>query len=163
VADVEVRPGETSTVTFSGYVVTVRVRWPADLAPGKNLRVDVGMETSAQPPLLRPPAEIAKDPQALAQWLASPEVRALAKVSRPYGFVEGADGVWTAEGVRAGADYVLRAAAGDRAATNGSPPIAYGETSVTLPAEPASGTIDAGEVVLQGIKAVPVRVWVGPR
>ena len=30
VAEVEVRPGETSTVTFGGYVVTVRLRWPAD-------------------------------------------------------------------------------------------------------------------------------------
>ena len=156
-ADVEVRPGETSTVTFSGYVVTVRVRWPADLAPGKGTRVGVVIGT----PHPEPTAAIIHDPQALAQWVQSPEVRAMATSARQYQFVERADGVWTAEGVQAGAAYRVEAGVLDEAATNGSPPIAYGRMSVTIPAEPATGSLDAGEVVLQRISSPPVRVTVG--
>ena len=156
VAEVEVRPGETSPVTFGGYVVSVRLRWPADLVPGKSTRVGVVIHT----PGPEPPAAIFQDPQALAQWVQSPETRALANSVRQYEFVERADGVWTAEGVQAGVSYLVEARAGDGAATNGAPPIAYGRMSVTVPAEPVAGSIDAGELVLQRIKSAPVRVRV---
>jgi hypothetical protein len=157
-ASVEVRPSETSTVNLGGYVVSVRLRWPADLAPDENTRVGVVIGT----PGPEPPAAIIQDPQALAQWVQSPEVRAMAGNARHYEFVERADGVWTAEGVPAGAAYRLEAWARDKAATNGVPPIAYGRMSVTVPAQPVTGTLDAGELVLQKVTSNPVRVTIGP-
>ncbi len=149
VADVEVRPGETSYVTPGGYVVSVRLRWPADFTPGKGTQVRAFMHTPAP----KPPAGIIRDPQALSQWSLSPEVQAQMRTVRRCDFVQGADGSWTAEGAQAGTSYVLQATAGSEAATNRPPAlIAYGQKSVTVPAEPATGSLDAGELVLERAK-----------
>ena len=147
-AEVEVRPGEISTVTSGGYVVNVRVRWAPDLAPGNGTRVGVWMQTPAP----EPPPAITRDPQALTQWSMLPEVQAQLQAVRRCDFVEGADGSWTAEGVQAGVSYMLEAVAAAEGGTNGSPPIGWGRMPVTIPAEPAMGSIDAGEVVLQSVK-----------
>jgi hypothetical protein len=153
-AQVDVRPGETSTVSFGGYLVSVRVRWPADLAPGKDTRVGVHMHTPAP----EQPAAARQDPQAFAQWYQSPEVQAKFQAVQRCNFVEGADGSWTAENAQAGTTYVLEAIAADAAATNGAPPIAWGRLSVTIPAKPASGSFDAGEVTLGPVRAAAVRM-----
>ncbi len=151
-ADVEVRPGETSTVTCGGYLVKVRVRWPKDLSPSNGTQVEVVMET----PGPAVPESIRNTPEAVAQWLQSPEVQSKMQSVRRYEFSEAAGGCWTAEGVQAGASYILRALVGqDRAATNGAvPPIAGGQIPVNIPAEPTTGEIDAGEVVLRAVKLV---------
>jgi RNA polymerase sigma factor (sigma-70 family) len=160
-ADVEVRPGETTNVTPCGYEVSVRVRWPEGLARSKSTVLGVSLITPATPPVLRPPPEIASDPQALAQWLQSPEVGAITKINRDYELFEDPDGTWTAEGVQAGADYALQATIMDEATTNASPLLAYGRALVTIPVAPATGSIDAGELVLQsataGAHGVPMR------
>lgn len=147
VADATVRPGETTTVAIGeGYIVSLRLRWPDDLAPGKSTRTGVFMHT----PGPEPPASIFQDPQALAQWAQSPEIQVKLRDVRGYGFVEGADGSWTADAVQAGATYTLEARAVDETATNGLPPsIAYGRMSVTIPAEPSTGQFDAGELMLR--------------
>src|ERR1019366_3387529 len=103
-----------------------------------------------------------------ANYARSPGARSVGAVTgdssqdadvRGYELVEGADGVWTADGVQAGTTYALESRAMDVAATNGlSPFIAYGQTSVTMPAEPSTGQIDAGELVLQRAKPSAVRV-----
>jgi RNA polymerase sigma factor (sigma-70 family) len=155
VAGVEVRQGETSTITVGTCVVSLRLRWPADLAPGKRTRIVAVMNT----PTPEPPATIMQDAQAFSQWVLSPKVR-----DKYYRFVEGADGSWTSEDVLAGTAYTLEAWAGDEPAIKGSPAlIVYGRMSVTVPAESASGIIDAGELVLQRVKSAPVRVTVGPQ
>ena len=71
---------------------------------------------------------------------------------RRYDFVEGADGSWLAESVQAGLDYTLEANAWDESATNGAPVIAEGELPVSVPAAPATGSMDAGEVVLRAVE-----------
>src|ERR1017187_8279948 len=156
VAEATVRPGETATVTIGeGYVVSLRLRWPDDLALAKSTRSGVFMHT----PGPEPPALIMHDSQALAQWAQSPEIQARMHDVRGYEFVEGTDGVWTADGVQAGTTDALESRAMDVAATNGFWVfIAYGQTSVTIPAEPSTGQIDAGELVLQRAKPSAVRV-----
>jgi hypothetical protein len=158
-ADVEVRPGETANVTPSGYHVSVRVRWPEGLARSQSARLEVSLCTPATPPVLRPPPEVIGDPQALAQWLQSPEVAARTKATRRIELLESADRVWTAEGVQPGADYALEAILIDEVATNAFAGVAYGRASITVPANPPTGSIDAGELVLQpqsaGIRRIP--------
>ena len=106
-----------------------------------------------------PPALIMHDSQALAQWAQSPEIQARMHDVRDYEFVEGADGVWTADGVMPGTNYVLESTAVEVAATNGLPPfMAYGQMSVTIPAEPPTGQFDAGELILQRAKPSAARV-----
>ncbi len=160
-ADVEVRPGETTNVTPCGYEVSVRVRWPEGLARSKSTVLGVSLITPATPPVLRPPPEIVGDPQALAQWLRSPEVAARTTATRRYELVESAEGVWTAEGVQPGADYALEATLMDEVATNVLAGVAFGRAPVTVPADPATGSIDAGELVLQppgpGALGIPSR------
>ena len=156
VAEATVRPGETTIVDIGGgYIVSLRLRWPDDLAPGKSTRTGVFLHT----PGPEPPASLMGDPQALAQWAQSPEIRARMHDLRGYELVEGADGVWTADGVLPGTTYVLEARAMDEPATNGVPPfMAYGQMSVPLPAEPSTGQFDAGELVLQRAKPSAARV-----
>jgi protocatechuate 3,4-dioxygenase beta subunit len=156
-AGVEVRPGETSTVTVGGYVVNLRLRWPADFVPGKSTRISVAMHT----PSLAPPATIMQDRQAVIQWSQSPEIQAKLRDYRSYEFVEGAGGLWTAEPVQAGTAYTLEAMVGDGAATNGSPAlVAYGQMSVTIPADPPTGQFDAGELLVQSVESAPARAGV---
>jgi hypothetical protein len=140
-----------------GYIVSLRLRWPADFAPSKSTLIRVGMHT----PLPEPPATIRQDPQAVTQWLQSPEVRAQRRDFRSFECVEGADGSWTADAVQAGATYTLEAWAVE-AATNGPPAvIAYGRMSVTVPADPPTGQFDASELILR--RAAPPTAQAGAR
>ncbi len=150
VADAIVRPGETTTVGIGeGYIVSLRLRWPADFTPTRSTRTGVFLHT----PNPQPPTTILHDPQALAQWAQLPEVQAQLRAVRGYEFVEGADGSWTADAVPAGATYSLEARAVDEVATNGLPPfLAYGQMSVTIPAAPYTGQFDAGELILRPAK-----------
>ena len=150
-AEAEVLPGETTRVTVgAGHLVKVRLRWPADLVPDKSKPTVVFMTTQG----LQPPAAITKDPQALSQWFQSPEVVASMRSVRNYELVEGPDGLWTSEAVPAGTVYVLGARVSDNSAPDApTPPIATGAISVTIPAEPSTGQLDAGEIVLRRVEA----------
>ena len=132
-AEVEVRPGETSTLVLGGYLVSLRLRGPeGGPVPRKNTQVFM------QGPQPRPGE----------QW-----TDALRKDHVSYDFVEGADGRWTAEGVRAGTYYRLVARVLAEPATNRSPVIIASEgTSLAVPAEPPWGILDAGELVLRRVK-----------
>ncbi len=132
-AEVEVRPGETSTLVLGGYLVSLRLRGPeGGPVPRKNTQVFM------QGPQPRPGE----------QW-----TDALRKDHVSYDFVEGADGRWTAEGVRAGTYYRLVARVLAEPATNRSPVIIASEgRSLAVPAEPPWGILDAGELVLRRVK-----------
>jgi hypothetical protein len=150
-ADVEVRPGETTTLTIgSGYRVSLRLSWADDGQPGKAAQTFVVMRTGFP----EPPAEIAGNAAALEQWRQTPEIQEALKNAHGYALNEEADGTWAAEDVLAGNTYTVEGLVFDQSATNVAPaPIASGRTTVDIPAEPADGKVDAGEIVLHRVEA----------
>ena len=156
VADAAVRPGETTMVAIGeGYIVSVRLRWPDDLAPGKGMWTGVLLHT----PSPEPPTNLMGEPQALAQWAQSPEIQAKLREVRGFEFVEGEGGTWTADAIPPGAAYTLEAWGRNEAATNDlRAPIAYGRMLVTIPGEPPTGHFDAGELILRPARPSAERV-----
>src|SRR2546428_10889253 len=59
-SEVEIRAGETSTVTLggNGYTVRAHARWPAGVTPDKNWHLMASVHTALPPAL----AELDKDP-----------------------------------------------------------------------------------------------------
>jgi hypothetical protein len=145
--EVEIRPGETTSVTLgaSNCTVTVHLRWPDEMKRQGNWRVFGSMQTSFP----QPPAEVANNPQGLAGWRQTPEFRALAAQARFYTLIEDAVGLWSAEDVAPG-NYALTVNVVD-------PPPAGGQGSnraqanatVTVSADSAGQTLDLGEIVLE--------------
>jgi RNA polymerase sigma factor (sigma-70 family) len=149
-ADVEVRSGETTTLTIgSGYEVSVRLVWADDWRPGKGTQTFVMMRTGFP----APPAEIAGNAAALEQWRQTPEIQEALKNAHSYRLNEEADGTWAAEGVLAGNTYTVEASVWDQNAPNAArAPIVSGRTTVAISAEPADGKINAGEIVLHRVE-----------
>jgi len=148
--EVEIRPGETTQVTVGGSTcsVAVRVRWPQELARDPAWK----LTASLQSPQPRPPQEALGNPQALAAWVALPEVKAALSKARHFPLTENADGSFSAEEVPAG-DYVLSAAVFEPKATQGPAAIhARAETAVTIPANATTATVDLGELVLKAVQ-----------
>jgi hypothetical protein len=146
--EVEVSSGQTTTVTLghSNYTVTARLRWPAGLTrePGLNVMV------SLQRRLADPPPELLNDPEALANWRAQPENAAAAAGRRgPLRFSEEAAGTFAAECVPPG-DYTLMATIAEVPTAAGRlKPRASARVPVTVPADPPTGALDLGEIMLQ--------------
>jgi len=146
---VEVRPGQTTTVTLgnSNYTVTARLRWPAELKRDPNW----GVHLSLYSPIPDLPDELRNDPEALATWRAQPEIAAAYALRlAPPEFSEEADGTFVADNVPPGG-YELIASASEMPATRGDEPKlrASARVPVTVPADPPTGTLDLGEIVLQ--------------
>ena len=105
-------------------------------------------------PFPEPPAEIRNDQAALQQWFQSPEIQALARRVKqaPVGMLP--DGSFVAESVSAG-DYRLRVALlppPPKAQANGVQPMTTllsGKAELTVPADPAVGEINLGEVATE--------------
>ncbi len=138
VANVEVRSGDTTTVTVgaSTYTVTARLRWPAELKRGANWVVRAWLQTPSP-----------KSLKAAAQSVQ--QLQAALATMRQYPLNEQADGTLTAEDVPAGS-YVL--VANVLEGNSADAPVkmaAEAGTQVTVPAEPPSGTLDVGEVPLK--------------
>jgi len=149
---VEVRPGQTSTVTLgnSNYTVTARLRWPTELKPGPNLNVML----SLQRPLPVAPEEVRRDPEALATWRAQPEIAAAYYLRRgSLRFSEEADGTFVADNVPPGS-YNLAATISELPSEVGrAKPRARVRVPVTIPADPPSGTLDLGTILVPMVEA----------
>jgi hypothetical protein len=147
VTEVEIRPGETTSVTLgaSNCTVTVHLRWPDGVKRQGNWRVFASMDTSF--PQL--PAEVANNPQALSAWRQTPEFRALAAHARHYSLIEDMTGLWSAEDVAPG-NYALAVNVVDPPTASGQGSNrAHAHATVTVSADSAGQILDLGDIVLE--------------
>jgi uncharacterized GH25 family protein len=150
--DVEIRPGETTTVTLgSGYVVSGRLRWADGVPPDTNWNVLASVHTPSPPEF----EQAINDPATSAKLQQSPEFQQFTRTARSAYALVSSNGTMTAEGVLAG-DYVLeiyvmpKLAAGQPVA-----PWVAGRVSFTVPADPPSGALDLGEIVVNKFDSTP--------
>ena len=150
--DIEIRPGETTTVTLgSGYAVSAQLRWIDGVKPETGENILARVRTPFPPSF----EKAAKDPAGSAKLQQSSEFREFAKTVQIVTAVVTGDGSVTAEGILAG-DYVLevfvmpKAVAGQRVV-----PLATGQVSFTVPANPANGSLDLGEIVVHKSDSPP--------
>ena len=141
---VDIRPGDTTTVTIGGtsYTVRARLQWPADLPREANWRV-VGV---VRTPVLPAPEETRNSPQALAAWRNRPEVRGAFAGQRFFPLAETTDGTWVAEDVPAGSYVLFVGAVGPGETAGQFKERARAEVPVVVPADPPSGVLDLGEI-----------------
>jgi hypothetical protein len=145
--DIEVRPGETTTITLGGnsYSVTAQIRWPTGLKREANYRLFASIHT----PMPHLPAGIEGNQEAMAKWAQSPEFQALARSAKDFPAAVAANDTLTASEVTAG-QYVLSVMViAETTEPRGITQVATGEVAVTIPADPPSGTLDLGEIVLR--------------
>ena len=144
--DAEIRPGETTTVNIgvSNYVVTARIRWPANLQRETDWQVSALLST----PFPARPAETRNNPQALAAWRARPEIQSATANTRQYQLTENPENVFTTENVAPG-EYTLNVFVVGSGTAGGRPNKARAQVPVTVPAGPIGGTLDIGEIELQ--------------
>ena len=142
--DVDAVPGETKTVTVGAYTVTAHLGWPADLKRQADWPVFGYIHT----PLPPRSADVMSNPQAFAAWRETPEVKAAYANMQNYQFTETAEGEMTAEDVPAGS-YVLSVNVSEAPTDGKAKRLALGEVPFTVPADPPSGTLDLGEIVLK--------------
>ena len=147
---VEIRPGETTSVTFGGGIsVVAKLLFPAGLQP----RRDWQLFGSVQTPFPTVPAAIAKDPEALRSYYQSPEFEALRKTARQYPAVIEPDGTFTADDVAPG-NYLVRVHVVSAGVDNQPPQtIAQAVRPITVPGDSSGGTIDAGEILIEPASA----------
>lgn len=145
--DIEVRPGETTTITLGGnsYSVTAQIRWPSGLKREANHRFFASIHT----PMPQPPAGIQLNQEAMAKWAQSPEIQALAKNAKSFPAAVAANDTLTSSEVTAG-QYVLSVMViAETTEPRSVTQIATGEVAVTIPADPPSGALELGELVLR--------------
>ncbi len=144
--DVEIRPGETTTVTLGGkgYTVTARLRFPEGYATGSTGQIMTMLQTAPPESLLA----ALRDPQAAAALQDSPEAKEYARTAKHFQMSQSASGVLSAENIPAG-KYMLFAMAVGKAGDGGL----SGQATFTVPEEPVNGSLDLGEVVLKKAEA----------
>ncbi len=145
--DVEVRAGETTAVTLGtkGYQITGRLMLPPGLLSTGDWEF-IGRVQTQQP---RPPDEMKDNPAAIDQWLQSPEWQQHRKVAKLSLLSALSDGTLYGEGIEPG-NYLVDCMAhvmdykkGISIARAQAKPIL-----ITVPEEPATGTIDLGVITL---------------
>jgi RNA polymerase sigma factor (sigma-70 family) len=150
----EIRPGETTTLNLgdSNYLVQARFQWPDGVQRSPGWQVLASMHTRI--PGLTP--EIMTNETARKAFFQSDEFKA-AQVNLHSCFpVVGDDNSLSADDVQPG-DYELSVQVSELLLGASSPPnrvyqyksLYSGSIHVTVPDEPASGTIDAGVITLQ--------------
>lgn len=108
-ADVEVRPGETTTATIGGdgYLLTARLRWPDGGKPRAGQRVFAFVQTAPPSALAALVSQATQDPAVAAQAQQSPEVQEYIRNSRHFQAVVAVDfQTVSAEQIPPG-DYIL--------------------------------------------------------
>jgi hypothetical protein len=152
IADVEIRPGETTTTTLGGggYSVTARLQWPEEWKTRKPERVFALIQTA-------PPQAVAAvanspnvDPAVAAQVQQSPQVQQYVRTSRQFqAAVAGDFQSISAEELPPG-DYILIISVMIETTPGQIPNARTGaQTSFTVPADPPSGSLDLGEISLR--------------
>jgi hypothetical protein len=148
--EVEIRPGEITSVTLrgTGYTVKAHPRLPDGITPGKGWRWSAtvyGMPPTALQATVG-------DPVALARFKDSAEGREYARNVRRFAGSIGSDYTITVEDVLPGT-YKLAAAVFPDGMERSSSCLSGGAT-VTVPTDPPTGELDVGEVVLKRQDAV---------
>ncbi|HEU6448415.1 MAG TPA: sigma-70 family RNA polymerase sigma factor [Verrucomicrobiae bacterium] len=139
--EVDILPGKTTTITLGnkGYTVMAAIEWPNG-APTDLQQVGGALHTP-MPPL---PEDVQGHPDLIQQYRQSPEFQMIAKTVKSFPMTMNADGRLVAEDVPPG-EYTLSAYAFVRA-SGGDPAsgMKSGESiSVTVPADPPTGQLDA--------------------
>jgi RNA polymerase sigma factor (sigma-70 family) len=156
--DIDIQPGETTRTTLGepGCIIIARVLWPEGFKRAPTMQVFGTVAT----PLPEPPADgIGSDDvghmEALVRLQKSPEFLVAAASARRYPFTEQPDGTWRSEEVLPGNYTVSVRVAVFPAAEGGMAPYKYmeGMAPVTVPAEPVTGALDIGEIVVRMVKA----------
>lgn len=148
--EVEVMLGETKSVDIadSSFVVRATLRWPEGSMLNGSWRVSAMIATAAP----QPAPEILSNPDALAKWRSSPEIRAALAASRYYQFGENSDGSWQAEDVPAG-EYLMNFSAvkTGQVGVPGKDSL-FAVVPLKIPADSPTDTIDVGAVVLRRLE-----------
>ncbi len=142
---VEIRPGETTTITVGGsnYTVTAHLRWPTELKRTPDWRV-MAFAYPAAPP------NVMDNPDALATWQKTPDGRAATANIMQHPLMETSDGAFVTEDVAVGRYILYVQVFGPAPArTAFGEPRAWVQVPFTVPADPPSGTLDLGEIVLK--------------
>ncbi len=144
--EVEIQSGKTTRVATGGnaYVIRARLRLPEGF-DGTQINGMVRTKSGS------PPSSIMTDPKAMEEWMRRPDVQEQMKQARDFPLIKQPDGTFAAEDVPAG-DYFVRVVAHNQS-KQGVPPTAFwiGDSQATVPSEPATGTIDLGEIVMKAI------------
>ena len=123
VPPVTVRPGKTTTLSFTFYTVTARLNLPA------GVEMDTNWHISA----------IAYQPQLAEQGMSAV-------------FDKSSDGTLVAKDVPPG-NYTVRVKVSAPAAEGGEGrPLWMAEVPLNIPTEPQNGVVDAGEIILQPVQ-----------
>ncbi|HET7872340.1 MAG TPA: carboxypeptidase-like regulatory domain-containing protein, partial [Terriglobales bacterium] len=153
VQEVEIKAGETTTVTIggSGYTVTARVLWPEGTS-GTQRRLMAYVRTVPPPAL----AQAMNDPQAASGLQDSPEAKTYASSARHFTMALSEGDALQSDNIPAGDYMVWIMTMPDSAPAPGAPQqtMCSGTVQFTVPAEPATGMIDLGTIAL---KAPPAR------
>jgi len=142
--EVEIRSGETTTVTLAGCKVIARPTWPAGLTGSPAWTIEASLATESP----QPPEEAKADPAAMKTWRARPEIRAALRKARHFAVTSGPDGTVAAADVPPG-EYVLSVNLVEKLTDGGERKIrASARVPVTVPTDPPAGVLDLGEIAL---------------
>jgi len=143
--DVEIRSGETTTKTLggSGFMIKARTRWPQEIIPGKKWHFFANA-FSAPPQSF---FEAANDPTALAKLQETPEIQDYTRKALHFQAEVSDDYAITIENVPPG-DYAISIMAFLDAPGEMKESVSGYSSVITVPTEPAFGTVDAGEITL---------------
>src|SRR5882724_5466865 len=152
VGDVDVPPGSTATVTLGGqgYLVTAQLHWPDNLSPGAGMQTYAHISTAPPQSVAEAGKQASSDPSALARLQQSPEVQEYHRSARHFEAAIGGDyKTVSAEQLPPG-DYILMInVMRPRAEGQTNDASIYAYTPFSIPADPASGTLDLGAISLR--------------
>jgi len=149
VADVDIRPGETTAVNLGGncYSLSGRLHWPDGWKAQNTQSVHAWAQTAPPPALAALVSSPKPDPAAWAQVQQLPEVQDYARRARHVPVVIANDfQTLSADEVPPG-DYILIVSAADQSTASQPPSNRFGaQVSFTVPADPPTGNVDLGEI-----------------
>jgi hypothetical protein len=154
----EIRPGEVTTLNLgtSNHTVTARLQWPVGVQRQSQWRINAFLHT----PLPVIPPEIMTNEAARTAFLQTDEFKAARQNAHSYQATIN-DDTMTVDEVQAG-DYRLEVWVYEKPKGNSSPGVIVqranlfqGAINVTIPANPPSGTLDAGIIELQAAPVPP--------
>lgn len=143
--DVEIHSGETTSKNLGshGFTIKARARWPQDITPGRKWHFFANAFSAPPQSYL----QAANDPVALAKLQETPEIQEYTRKAVQLQASVTDDYVITIENVPTG-DYVISVMAFLDAPGEMKESVSGYSSVITVPTEPAFGTVDAGEITL---------------